>query len=94
MHGAWADWLGFKGKPTAKRRYYEVHDIGKIALAELSQRILERVKPLGQEAVHVVGDLKKHVSRIGIGTGAITDYRVMNSLGADVLLLTDDGTRL
>jgi hypothetical protein len=29
-----------------------------------------------------------------LGTGAITGYREMFNLGADVLLLTDDGTRL
>lgn len=94
VHGAWADWLGFKSKPVAMRRYYQVHDIGKITLIELAQKILDKVKPLGQESVHVIGSLKKHVSRIGIGTGAITDYRAMHILGADVLLLTDDGTCL
>ena len=36
--------------------------------------------------------IKVHV--IAVGTGAITRFRQMASLGADVLLLTDDGTRL
>jgi len=55
---------------------------------------LEKVKPLGQDAVHIVGDLEKKVSRIALGTGAITSYRQMYDMDADVLLLTDDGTRL
>jgi len=94
IHGAWADWLGFNGKPVASKRFYEVHEVGDITLSDLAEKILNRVKPLGQDAVHVVGDLNKKVSRIAIGTGAITDYREMRRLGADVLLVTDDGTRL
>jgi len=94
IHGAWADWLGLADKPVATRRYYEVHETGDITLGALAERILQRVKPLGQDVVHVVGDRKRRVSRIAIGTGAITDYREMHGMGADVLLLTDDGTRL
>ena len=52
------------------------------------------MKPLGQEAVHVIGDPERKVSTVTLGTGAITNYRKMHALGADVLLLTDDGTRL
>jgi putative NIF3 family GTP cyclohydrolase 1 type 2 len=44
--------------------------------------------------VHLVGDPETKVSRIALGTGAITNYAVMRGMGADVLLLTDDGTRL
>lgn len=94
IHGAWADWLGFTGKPVASRKYYEVHKVGNITVGELAEKILARVKPLGQDVVHVVGDLNRKVSSIALGTGAITDYRLMRSMGADVLLITDDGTRL
>ncbi|TLM99476.1 hypothetical protein FDZ71_15790, partial [bacterium] len=94
IHGAWADWLGLSDKPVATRRYYEVHETGDTTLGALAERILQRVKPLGQDVVHVVGDRKRIVSRIAIGTGAITDYREMYGMGAYVLLLTDDGIRL
>ncbi|MBO3803131.1 MAG: Nif3-like dinuclear metal center hexameric protein [Candidatus Brockarchaeota archaeon] len=94
IHGAWAKWLGFDGKPILEKRYYEVHEVGNVAVRELAHRILQKVKPLGQDAVGVVGDLGKRVSRIALGTGAATDYREMHSMEADVLLLTDDGTRL
>lgn len=33
-------------------------------LGELAKIILERVKPLGQEAVHVIGDPEAKVSRV------------------------------
>jgi len=94
IHGAWAKWLGFDGKPVASRKFYEVHKVRDTSLQELAKRILEKVEPLGQKAVLVVGDLDKRVSRIALGTGAITDYRQMYHMKADVLLLTDDGTRL
>ena len=94
IHGAWADWLGLIGEPVEARRFYEVHEFKETTLEDLARKILERVKPLGQEAIYVVGDLKKKVSSIAIGTGAITNYREMQRMGADVLLLTDDGTRL
>jgi putative NIF3 family GTP cyclohydrolase 1 type 2 len=94
IHGAWADWLGFTGEPVASKKFYEVHEVGSITVNALARKILSRVKPLGQDVVHVVGDGNKKVSRIAVGTGAITNYREMYSLGADVLLITDDGTRL
>ena len=94
IHGAWARWLGFEGEPLARRKFYEVHAVEALSLGELAEGILERVRPLGQEVVHVIGDLEKNVSRIALGTGAITGYRQMYDMGADVLLLTDDGTRL
>jgi len=94
IHGAWAKWLGFDGQPLVQRRFYEVHEVKEATLEELAQDILEKVKPLGQEVVHIVGDPGKKVSRIALGTGAITNYRQMYDMDADVLLLTDDGTRL
>jgi len=94
IHGAWADWLGLSGEPVEAKRFYEVHEFDETTLGDLARRILERVRPLGQEVVHVIGDLEKRVSSIAIGTGAITDYREMHNMHADVLLLTDDGTRL
>jgi len=94
IHGAWARWLGFNGRPLSIAKYYEVHGVEGMNLGELARAILDRVKPLGQGTVHVIGDQEKEVSRVALGTGAITNYRVMNAMGADVLILTDDGTRL
>ncbi len=94
IHGAWAKWLGFEGKPVAAKMFYEVHDVGASTVDDLARRILERVRPLGQDVVHVVGDKDKQVSRVAVGTGAITSYREMRVLGADALIVTDDGTEI
>lgn len=92
--GAWAKWLGFNDQPITRMEHYEVHEVGNRVLEDLARDILDRVKLLGQEAVQVVGDLNRKISKIAIGTGAITNYRKMYDLGADALLVTDDGTRL
>ncbi len=95
IHGAWAKWLGFHNPPLKKIKFYEVHDVSNRTLGDVAKQVLDHVKSLGQECVHVIGDQTKRVSRIALGTGAITNYRMMyHELDADVLLITDDGTRL
>jgi putative NIF3 family GTP cyclohydrolase 1 type 2 len=94
IHGAWAKWLGFGGKPVAMQRFYEVHETGGLTLEALAGQVLEKTKALGQTTVGMVGDRKRTTHRIALGTGAITNYSAMAAMGADVLLLTDDGTRL
>ncbi len=100
--GTWVDWSRSSDKflaGDAARRTSDaarppdgLADAG--TLRELAAHILAKVKPLGQDAVHMVGDPDAKVSRLALGTGAITNYAVMRDMGADVLLLTDDGTRL
>jgi putative NIF3 family GTP cyclohydrolase 1 type 2 len=94
IHGAWAKWLGFNGKPVEGQKFYEVHDVSGKTLGDIVNQISEKVKSIGQECIHYIGDLTKPVTRIAVGTGAITNYRTMNYMDADVLVLTDDGTRL
>ncbi len=94
IHGAWAKALGLTGEPVETDRFYEIHAVGSTTAGELAQRILEQVTKYNQKVVHLVGDPKTPVTKIGVGTGAITDYRVLHGMGADVLLLTDDGTKL
>jgi putative NIF3 family GTP cyclohydrolase 1 type 2 len=94
IHGSWAKWLGFTEKPIEQIKFYEVHDLGSLTLKDLLKRIQPKLKELGQPVFQFIGDLEQLVHKIGLGTGAITDYRIMLQMGADVLLLTDDGTRL
>ena len=97
IHGAWAKWLGLDDLVYSEK-FYEVHRVGDgdngLKLGDLAKKIVEKTKIIGQDVVQVIGDLDKKVSKIAIGTGAITNYRHMHMMGADVLLLTDDGTKL
>lgn len=94
IHGAWAKWLGFTEKPIEQQKFYEIHSLGEITLKQLLEHLHPRLKSLGQPIFQYIGKLDQKVNRIALGTGAITDYRIMYSMGADCLLLTDDGTRL
>jgi len=92
---SWSKFLGFTEKPVASVRYYNAHQLpAGTTLGELTQQIAHKVKELGQDVVNYIGDLDNEVTRIAVGTGAITNFRGMFSLEADVLILTDDGTRL
>ena len=56
---------------------------------EVARAVLSRVKPLGQSYLNFIGDLSTPVSRLAVGTGAITQLPPMSELGADILLATD-----
>ena len=94
IHGAWAKWLGFEDPPVSSQKFYEVHKVDNLTLQQVAENIAAKVKNLGQECVHFIVGSDQAVTRIALGTGAITSYRVMVHMGADCLLLTDDGTRL
>lgn len=94
IHGAWAKYLGFNSKPINSQKFYEIHQMEPTKVSDLALKLLEKLKNLHQESIQIVGNPDLIVSKIAFGTGAITNYRIMNNLGADVLLLTDDGTRL
>lgn len=87
---AWADFLGI-GPVVAADDYHRVLAIPRVTAWELVTMVLERVRNLGQQAVLFSGAKDQLVSRVGIGTGAITNVRAMLALGADAILATDDG---
>lgn len=89
---AWSEFLGL-GKPVGTQKFYNLHEIPTLMAWELVQIITERVKELGQQAIEFTGDMHAAVDRVAVGTGAITDFRVMHAMGADFLVGTDDGFR-
>lgn len=91
---SWAKTLGFEGSPAITRNYYRAYDLETgMTARRLAENLLNKLSPLGQNVIHVVGPEEKEVTRLVVGTGAITNFRVMTQMG-DVLLVTDDGTRL
>ena len=58
----------------------------------VSDAVLQKIGTVGQISVQTMGDIDVDVSRLAIGTGAITRLPAMHELGADILLATDDGT--
>jgi putative NIF3 family GTP cyclohydrolase 1 type 2 len=88
---AWADYLGFPSEARPVGSFYKVCLLEDITVEEVAQHILDRVMPLGQEAVLILGDRHKRVRRMAIGTGAITHLPSMYDLNVDLILATDDG---
>jgi putative NIF3 family GTP cyclohydrolase 1 type 2 len=88
---AWAEWLGFETEERPVESHYKVCLLGEMTAQEAAGRVAERVAALGQPTVLIFGDRTKRVSRMAVGTGAITHLPTMRDLGADLLLATDDG---
>jgi len=89
---AWGALLGFEVEPRPVESFYKVCLLGDTTVEDTANRILEKVKPLGQNTILILGDGHKRVSRMAIGTGAITHLPSMYDLDADLILATDDGT--
>jgi putative NIF3 family GTP cyclohydrolase 1 type 2 len=90
-HGGYELKLGL-GKPIDGEGYYRVFDVsGKTAL-QVAQQIAEQTWPFGQEAVALVGPQNKEVTRVSIGTGAITSFfECIDRYKVDLAICTDDG---
>jgi len=88
---AWANFLGFPTEPRGIKSFYKICLVGEHTVGEVARLVLEKVRTLGQEVVHIIGDREARVHRMAVGTGAITQLPEMFALGADILLVTDDG---
>jgi len=87
---SWAAGLGFRGAPLAQVKYYRVEDVSGRTFGQLCRDIADRVRGVGQEGVLAVGDPGAPVTRLALGTGAITKVQTMLSLNADVCVVCDD----
>ena len=90
---AWSDYLGL-GAPIATQRYYNLHEVPTTTAWELTHRIARAVSGLGEQMVQLVGAKSPMVTKLAVGTGAITNVRHMVAMGADAVLVSDDGTVL
>ncbi len=89
---SWGEWLGL-GKAIDGEGYFRVYDVsGKTAL-QVAQEVVLRTTLFGQEAVALVGPPEREVTRVSIGTGAITPFLECIALyKVDLAICTDDGT--
>ena len=88
---AWATFLGFPTETRAIESFYKICLVGDHTVEDIARLVLEKVRPLGQEVVHIIGNREARVHRMAVGTGAITRLPEMFALDADILLVTDDG---
>ncbi|MBM4038306.1 MAG: hypothetical protein FJ290_07320 [Planctomycetes bacterium] len=91
---AWAQFLGLGNKPvaTGANGYQHRYDIEPLRLDEFAARVATRTATIGECAVQVVGDGKRPVSHIGVGTGCGCDIRTFQEMGCDLSVVCDDGS--
>ena len=89
---SWAALLNL-GDAIDGEGYYRVYDVsGKTAL-QVAQQVAGRVAAFGQQAVQLVGPADQPVTRVAIGTGAITPFlRFVSQYHVDLAICSDDGT--
>lgn len=88
---SWARALGLIN-PLMGDGYVRVFDVSGETAGRIAERVAQAVRPLGQEAVELLGDPGTPVSRLALGTGAITPFtRFAGQYGADVAICSDDG---
>lgn len=86
---SWAAFLGLTGEPINAETFWKVMPIKEQPVIVLAHEIGRRVRQLGQDAVLTIGDQNKRVSKVAIGTGAITSAREFHRIGADVGIVTE-----
>jgi putative NIF3 family GTP cyclohydrolase 1 type 2 len=85
------DFIAENADAPSQRRWHAVYEIPETTLGEFARYIAERVKPLGQDGVQVMGDPAAPVCRPALGVGCGGPDKDMIDLGADVLIVCYDG---
>ena len=85
----WAACLGLTAEPVAEETFMRVVPIEPTTAGAFAKDVARRVEPFGQPAALLDGDPDRSVSKVGIGTGAITNSRSYRALGADLGVVTE-----
>lgn len=88
---SWARWLQL-GPAIAGEGYYRIYDVSGRTALEVARQVARQTVSLGQEAVQLIGPADKAVTRLAIGTGAVTPLlHFIQAYHPDLALCTDDG---
>lgn len=93
---SWGEQLAFvdtDGEPSEADGYYRVYELGDRTARGVAEQVAHNTQELGQEAVQLMGPADASVSRVVIGTGAITPVpELIDRYDPDMLICSDDGT--
>lgn len=90
----WGNRLGLAtaGQTVEIEDYVRVYELPERRARDVAEGIAARVADLGQSAVELVGPDDADVSRVAIGTGAITPFpRLLDEYDPDMVVCSDDG---
>ena len=104
LHDTWDNWprigirdsfargLGFdKFVGEDSTRWRATYEVPAQTLRSLARHVAEKVRPLGEDAVQVIGDPDMIVTRPSIGVGCGGPAEDMIALGSDALIVCFDG---
>jgi putative NIF3 family GTP cyclohydrolase 1 type 2 len=93
IRDSWAAGLGLTEKVAdgSSGNYHAVYAIEPQPLRAFARHVAERIRPLGEDSVQVIGDPDRVVSRPALGVGCIVPDVEMIEAGADVLIGCYDG---
>lgn len=104
LHDTWDNWPGIGIRDSLARglgldrfitedetRWHGMYEIPEQSLASFSKYIAQKIAPLGQDAVQVIGDPEMTVRYPSIGVGCGGPQEDMIELGSDVLIMCFDG---
>jgi putative NIF3 family GTP cyclohydrolase 1 type 2 len=92
IRDSWARGLGLEKRIAEDDgKYVATYEIPETTLGEFANHIAQKVKPLCQDTVWILGEYDWRISRPAVGTGCITPGIEMISEGADFIVVCDDG---
>lgn len=93
VRDSWAKYLGLTNRWKERKhlRLKAVYEISPMTLEDFAQQIADRILPLGEDSVPVLGDVKRIVRYPALGTGGTGPDEEMIRLSADVRIVCYDG---
>jgi len=93
IRDSWAKYLGFtkRLREGSRLRWTAVYEIPETTLRGFAQQVADRIGPLGEDSVQVIGDPDMKVSCPAVGVGCAVPDQEMVEFGADVLVMCYDG---
>jgi putative NIF3 family GTP cyclohydrolase 1 type 2 len=88
---AWGRFLGL-GAPVRTAPYLRAYGLEPQPAAHFAAGLAQRLAPLGQPGVQLLGPSEKRIASVALGTGAITPVvEMVADLAVDAVIATDDG---
>ena len=93
IRDSWAKYLGLSKRlrEGTKLRWNAVYEIPETTLQSFAQHVADRILPLGEDSVQVIGDPQMKVRHPAVGVGCAVPDQEMVEFGADVLVMCYDG---
>ena len=88
---SWGTFLGL-GKAVESKEFYRVYDVSGKTAIEVARQVASKTKKFGQDAVQLLGPENKPVTKLALGTGAITPLKhMLEEFDIDIAICSDDG---